>query len=127
MLNFQKICLLFIPFLPFLPERKKIKKINKLFCNIFDKENYVVHRRAIKQSLNHGLILKKVHKIIQFNQNEWLKSYIDMNTKLRTEAKNGFEKYFFELMNNAVFGKTMENVRKHRDIKLVTIDKRKIN
>ena len=125
MLNFQKICLLFIPFLPFLPERKKIKKINKLFCNIFDKENYVVHIRAIKQSLNHGLILKKVHKIIQFNQNEWLKSYIDMNTKLRTEAKNGFEKYFFELMNNAVFGKTMENVRKHRDIKLVTIDKRR--
>ena len=83
MLNFQKICLLFIPFLPFLPERKKIKKINKLFCNIFDKENYVVHRRAIKQSLNHGLILKKVHKINQFNQKEWLKPYIDMNTKER--------------------------------------------
>ena len=69
--------------LPFLPERKKIKKFNKLFCNIFDKENYVVHIRAIKQSLNHGLILKKVHKINQFNQKEWLKPYIDMNTKER--------------------------------------------
>ena len=111
--------------LPFLSERNKIKKCNKLFCDVHDKKNYVVHIKALKQALNHGLILKKVHRVIQFNQKAWLKPYIDMNTKLRTEAKNDFEKDFFKLMNNAVFRKTMENVRKHRDIKLVTTDKRR--
>ena len=112
--------------LPFLPERNKIKKFNNLVCNVHDKEDQVVHIRALKQALNHGLILKKVHRIIEFNQEAWLKPYLDMNINLRTEAKNDFEKDFFKLMNNAVFGKTMENVRKHRDIKLVTTEEKRI-
>ena len=108
-----------------LSERKKIGKCEKLICDIQDKENYGHHIRVIKQALNHGLILKRVHRVIQLNQEAWMKPYTYMNTKLRKEAKNEFEKDFFKLMNNAVFGKTMENVRKHRDIKLVTTDKRR--
>ena len=84
-----------------------------------------MHIRALKQTLNHGLILKKLDRVIQFNQEAWLKPYIDINTKLRTEAKNDSEKDFLKLMNNAVSGKTVENVRKHRGIKLVTTVKRR--
>ena len=104
--------------LPLLPERKKVEKDE-------DKEKHVIQIRALKQTLNHGLKLKRSHRAIKFNQKAWLKPYIDMNTKLRTNAKNEFEKNFFKLMNNFVFGKTMENVRNHRDIKLVTSDKRR--
>ena len=111
--------------LPFLPERMKINKCNKLVCTVQDKENYVVHIRALKQALNHGLILKKVHRVIQFNQEAWLKPYIDMNTELRKEAKNEFEKDFFKLMNNSVFGETMENVRNHRDVKIVKTNEKR--
>ena len=99
--------------LPFLPERKKLEKVEKLVCSIEDKEKYVIHIRALKQALNHGLVLKDVHRVIKFNQEAWLKPYIDMNTKLRKEVKNEFEKDFFKLINNSVFGKAMENVRKH--------------
>ena len=111
--------------LPFLPKRMKIDKCKKLVCNLRNKKKYVVHIRSLKQALNHELKLKKVHRIIKFNQEASLKPYIDMNTELRKIAKNDFEKDFFKLMNNAVFGKTMENVRKHRDIKLVTTDKKR--
>ena len=69
--------------LPFLPERKKVEKVEKLICSIEDKEKYVIHIRALKQALNHGLKLKKVHRIVQFKQKAWLKPYIDMNTELR--------------------------------------------
>ena len=110
--------------LPFLADRMEINKCIKLVCNFYDKKEHVVHIRALKQALNYGLILKKIHRVIEFNQEAWLKPYTEMNIKLRTEAKNDFEKYFFKLMNNSVFGKTMENVRNHRDIKLVTTDKR---
>ena len=107
--------------MPFLPERMKIDKTQKLVCNLHDKKKYIVHISVLKQALNHGLKLKKVHRVIEFNQEAWLKKYIDMNTELRKKASNNFEKDF-KLMSNTVFGKTMENVRKHRDIKLVKTD-----
>ena len=108
--------------MPFLPERMKIDKTQKLVCNLHDKKKYLVHISILKQTLNHGLKLKKVDRVIEFNQEAWLKKYIDMNTELRKKASNDFEKDFFKLMNNAIFGITMENVRKHRDIKLVKTD-----
>ena len=109
--------------LPFLPRRMKIDKCKKLVCNLQNKKKYVAHIKSLKQALNHRLKLKKIHRIIEFNQKAWLKPYIDMNTELRKLAKDDIEKDLFKLMNNAVFGKTMENIRKHRNIKLVTSDK----
>ena len=94
-------------------------------CNLCSKNNYIILIRSLKQVLNQRLILKKVHRVIQFNQEVWFKPYIDMNTALKKQAKNDSEKDFLKLMNNFVFGKTMENVRKHRDIKLATTDKRR--
>ena len=92
----------------------KIEKVENIKANLHDKTEYVIHIRNLKQTLNHGLVLKKVHRVIKFNKNAWLKPYIDMNTDLRKKAKNDFEKYIFKLMNNAVLGKAMESVRKHR-------------
>ena len=109
--------------LPFLPERMEIKKCKKLVCNLYNKKKYVPHINTLKQALNHGLKLIKIHTVIEFNQEAWLKPYIDMNTELRKVAKNDFGKDLFKLMNNSVFGKTMENIKKHRDIKLLTTDK----
>ena len=97
-------------YLPFLPERMEINKCKKLICNLSNKKKYVIHVNSLKQALNHGLKLKNIHRVIEFNKEEWLKPYIDMNTELRK--------------SNSVFGKTMENIRKHRDIKLVTTDKK---
>ena len=106
--------------LPFLPERMKIGKVEKLVPNLNKKKKYVVHIKALDQALKHGLVLKKVHRAIKFEQSAWLEPYIMKNTRLRMAAKNEFEKDFFKLMNNSVFGKTMENIRNHRDMKLVT-------
>ena len=79
----------------------------------------------MKQALDHGLKLIKVPQVIEFDKEAWLKEYINFNTELRKKATNDFEKDFFKLMNNVVFSKTMENVRKHRDIKLVKTDKKR--
>ena len=86
---------------------------------MYDKEKYVVHTRTFKQALNHELGFKKNHRILKFNQKAW--AYIDMNTKLRTEAKNDFERNFFKLISNSVLRKTMENVKKHRDFLFLCI------
>ena len=109
----------------FLSERMEVNKCKKLVCNLFNQKKYVAHINALKQALNHGMKLKKIHRVIEFKQEAWLKPYIDMNTELRKVAKNDFEKDLFKLMNSSAFGKTMENIGEHRDIKLVTTDKRR--
>ena len=78
----------------------------------------------MNQALQHRFILDRIHQAIEFDQSPWLKTYIDFNTQLRTAATNDFEKDFFKLMNNSVFGKTMENIRKHRNIKLATTEEK---
>ena len=97
-----------------------INRVEKLVPILRDIKDYFIHMRALNQATKHGLILEKVHCVTKFNQSVWLKPYIDFNTKFRMEAKNYFKKDFFKLMNNSVFGKTMENIRKYKDIKLVT-------
>ena len=111
--------------LPFLPQRIKINKCDKLICNLYDKNNYVVGISLLKQALNHGLILKKVRRVISFNQEAWMKDYIITNIEERKKADSEFKKDFYKLMCNAVFGKIMEQVRNHRDIRLATTDKKR--
>ena len=96
--------------LPFLPEKIKINKIDKLIYNLYAKNNYVVHASLLKQALNHGLILIKVHRVISFNQEAWMKDYIITNIEERKKADSEFKKDFYKLMCNAVFGKSMEQV-----------------
>ena len=98
---------------------------NKLTATVLDKNKYVVSISTLKQTLKHGLKLQEVHRAIQYNQSNWLKPYIDKNTKLRKGSKNDFEKDIFKLMNNSVFGKMIENVRKRRDIKLIVTEERR--
>ena len=92
---------------------------------MFDKKEYVMHMRNLKQTSNHGLVLKKVYRLIQFNQKVWLKPHINLRKGLRKKVICDFESDFFKLVNNAVYGKTMENVRKHRDNKFVTTEARR--
>ena len=105
---------------PLCPERVECKnKVEKLIPNLRDKKKYVLHYKNLIQCLQQGMKLKKIHRGIRFVESEWMKPYIEMNTQLRTKAKNNFEKDFYKLMNNSVFGKTMENIRNRVDVKLV--------
>ena len=105
--------------LPFLPERNETEKVEKLVATLLDKTEYVMGIKNLKQTLNNRLVLKKIHRVIKLNQNAWVKLYIDMNTNLIKNIKRWFWKnIFFKLMNNALFEKTMENVKKHRAIAL---------
>ena len=104
---------------PLAPERLKINKVEKLIPTLLKKEKYVLHRQNLKLYLELGLKLKWIHRGIKFREKPWMKSYIELNTDLRTKGKNDFEKDFFKLMNNSVFGKTMENIRNRVDVRLV--------
>ena len=84
--------------------------------NLHDQKEYVIHIRSLKETLNHGLVLRKVHRVITFNQKGWLQPYIDMNTELRKKAKNYFEKHFYKLMKNQFLvkhGKSTEVTTRH--------------
>ena len=105
-------------------ERMEINRVEKLVPNLRDKKNYVIHIQALNQALQHGLRLDRIHRAIEFDQSPWLQTYIDFNTQLRTAATNDFEKDFFKLINSSVFGKTMENIRKHINIKLVMTEEK---
>ena len=105
--------------LPFMCAKMKINGDEKLVPNLYYKRKYVIHIKALKQAIDHGLVLERINRCIEFKQSAWMKEYIDFNTRLRTAAKNDFEKDFYKLMNNSMFGKTMENIRKHRNNKLV--------
>ena len=104
---------------PLAPEKIKVDKVEKLICSFKPKNHYVLHYRNLKQYLKQGMVLKKVHRGIKFHQSKWMEPYIRKNTDLRKLASSSFEKDFFKLMNNSVFGKTIENMRKRQNVILI--------
>ena len=127
---------------PLAPEKRAINKeelsayckrigkiygqVSKLVTILYKKKNYVVRYENLKLYLSLGMKLKKIHRVLEFNQSKQLKQYIDFNTRKRTNAKNAFEKDFSKLMNNSVYGKTVENLRKRVDVRLITDEKKLI-
>ena len=110
---------------PLAPERIKIRNVEKLFPNLNKKSNYVVHYENLKLYESLGLKITKIHRDIKFEESVWLEEYINLNTKLRIEAKksgNNFEVEFLKIMNNSVFGKTLENITNGVDIRLISTD-----
>ena len=108
---------------PLAPEKIKVNNVEKLICHFKPRKNYVIHYRTLRQCLELGMRITAVHRGISFYQSSWMESYMRKNTELRMRANNSFEKDFFKLMNNSVFGKTIENIRKRQNIHL--IDNRK--
>lgn len=105
---------------PFCPEHRcpPNSKAEKLLLTLNDKKEYLIHHQMLKGALNSGLILKKVHRVLQFNQSKWLEGYICLNTEMRTKSNTEFEKNLYKLLINAIYGKTMENVRDRVDVKI---------
>ena len=109
---------------PLAPENIEVNGVKKLIPNLRNKTNYIIHYRALKQYLRLGLKLIQIKRVVEFDQSAWMKSYIDLNTDMRRRANNEFEKDFYKLMNNSVFGKTMENIRNRTDVQLVKTEER---
>ena len=105
---------------PLAPEKLSVGKVEKLIPNLNDKTKYVLHHEDLKLYLRQGLKLTKIHRGITFVETDFIKPYIDLNMDMRTKGTTDFEKDFYKLMNNSVFGKTMENVRNRINVKLVT-------